>query len=103
MSKCDLLFKAIKNNKEQPNGVYVIGAVEVYTEDATATIEKKIPQGFNPEILVLELKIDEGSGPKKGRWLGFFYDERDVDMERVNQVNVVSSRGDNCTEDVELV
>ena len=71
----NLAFNAIANLKEDPPGLYVHGSVMLYRDDDKVEVTKAVPQGFNPAILVLDLKIIEGSGPMKGTPHPFCYKE----------------------------
>lgn len=43
--------------------IHVIGKVRVNSGGWTATLSKRVPQGINPEILLLDLKVTPPTGP----------------------------------------
>ena len=100
---CNLTLQATLNKKEQPNSLYVHGSVMVYTDETEVTIAKAVPQGINPEILLLELTVIKKHGPMKGVPREFHYEESGDQVNTYSQVQVISNQDDNCTVDIKIL
>jgi hypothetical protein len=97
MSECNIALSANINLKEQPNSLYAHGSVMVYSDASQVSIERTEPQGINPTILLLTLRISEGSGPMKGTPRSFSYSERGAHVSAFKEVTVQLPGGDSCT------
>lgn len=100
MIKENPALNALVNLKEVPPSLYVHGSIIVYREDDEVVVTKAVPQGINPAILILDVKVIEGSGPMKGTPRHFVYEECG---EHVNVYTHVSARyGDDAMQTVEV-
>lgn len=98
--KENLALNALVNIKEEPPHLYVHGSIMVYRADDKVEVVKAAPQGINPAILILDVKVIEGSGPMKGTPFHFAYEERG---DHVNTYTHVSARyGDGEMQTVEI-
>jgi hypothetical protein len=76
------------NLKEVPHTLYVHGSIMTYRADDKIEITKAEVQGINPTILVLELKLINGSGPMKGTPKHFNYNTSVEDANTYSQVTI---------------
>lgn len=96
MAFCDLAVSAHINGKEQPNKLYVHGSVLVYTMGTEVDVSEAIPQGINPQILILNVAIKHVDGPMKGT-CRLFYFEKDVEGRQYDQVTINIQDGQSST------
>lgn len=85
MESCSLAAQI--NGKEQPNQLYVHGSVLTYSERDEISVVEAVPQGINPRILILEVAVKVGAGPKKGVCHPFMF-AKAVDGRQYDQVTV---------------
>lgn len=74
-----------------PDTLTVKGEVEVNSGGYTASLEKIVPQGINPNILLLELKLQPPSGASTDafEWIEAVYTESIPDEEsRFEEVEI---------------
>jgi hypothetical protein len=102
MNQCNLALNANINTKAQPNTLLVHGSIIVYTDATEVVIEKAEPEGINPTIRLLNLRVTEQPGPMKGVPRHFFYEEEGNHVSSYKQVQVVSNLGHDCVVDVEV-
>jgi hypothetical protein len=101
-SGCRSILRAEVNLKEQPNGLYVYGAITVFTEETTVSLTRAEPPEKDPHILLLNLTVTEHPGPMKGVDKPVFYTERGKHVGKYRQVQIVSNQGEHCTIDVRI-
>jgi len=92
MNEADFSLAAHINGKEEPDMLYVHGSVMVYSANAKIDISRSEPQGINPQILLLNITINE-NGPKKGVPKHFSYQEA-VEGHQFNEVTVFVNDSD---------
>jgi len=97
----NITANAIFNMKEVPATLYVHGSIMIYHSNERISIKKAIPQGTNPNILILDLKIVEGNGPMKGTTKPFHYKTIKEEAKNYSQVTIRYSMNDSITVDVE--
>ena len=84
----NITANAIMNLKENPPTLYVHGSIMVYREDDKVSITKAEPQGINPFILILDLKVINGTGPMKGIPRAFHYINSEEIAKTFKQVTI---------------
>jgi hypothetical protein len=103
MIKENLALNALVNLKEEPPGLYVHGSIIVYRDDDKVKVTKAVPQGINPAILILDVKVIEGSGPLKGTPRHFVYAERGKHVKTYTHVSARYGEGEIQTVDVKVL
>ena len=98
----NITANAIMNLKEVPQTLYVHGSIMTYRANDKVTIIKAEPQGTNPSILVLDLKVIEGTGPMKGTPKGFIYEDSTEEAKKFTQVTIRYENNASLTIDVEV-
>lgn len=98
----NITANAILNLKENPQTVYVHGSIMTYRADDKITISLAKPQGINSSILVLDLKIQEGSGPMKGSPKAFYYENSEEAAKTYSQVTIRYSLDASLTINIEI-
>lgn len=93
---------AILNLKEQPQTLYVHGSILTHRSDDRIEISIAHPQGINPSILVLDLKIISGSGTMKGTPKHFNFELSDSSARSYSQVTIRYSEDASITVNVEV-
>lgn len=99
----NVTFNAIMNLKETPQTLYVHGSIMTYRADDKVIVTKAEPQGINSSILVLDLKISEGTGPKKGTPKAFHYESSDESTNTLSQVTLRYSQDTSLTVNIEIL
>jgi hypothetical protein len=97
-----LTFKANLNLKTIPNELVVHGSIITYGSDDEVTIAPAYPGGINPTILLLDLKIKEGKGPKKGTPKAFSLIMNEDSIKNYSKVTIQLEDGESQTEDVKI-
>ena len=69
--------------------LHIHGSTLVYTDDTTVTLEKANPQGINPTILLMNLNVVEGTGPRKGVMKPFSFHVTGEEALQYLQVQIV--------------
>jgi hypothetical protein len=69
-----LVFNAVLLS-HQTETLFLNGLVLTYHEDDVISIERAVPQGINPAILIFNLKVTHGKGPIKGTLKPFTFQE----------------------------
>jgi hypothetical protein len=92
---------AVLNKKVQPNKLTVSGSIVTYNEKDTVHLDYATPQGINPTILLLDVKVTEIPGHKKGTEKPFIY----VQIENAGKYRQVELHhgGDHLVVDVEIM
>jgi len=98
----NLKASAIINIKENPNQLMVNGTVITYYDDDKLIVSKSNPQGINPTILLLYVKIYKGSGPMKGTQKQFIYLSNDTKINSYKKVCIITQTGLSLTVDIEM-
>lgn len=98
----NITANAILNLKEQPQTLYVHGSIMTYRSDDRIEISVATPQGINPSILVLDLKVVSGSGPMKGTPKPFNFELSDSTAKSYSQVTIRYSEDASITVNVEV-
>lgn len=98
----NITANAILNLKEQSPTLYVHGSIMTYRMDDKVIITKASPQGINPSILVLDLKVIEGNGPRKGTPKSFAFETSGAPAQQYNQVTTRYSPDASITMNVEI-
>lgn len=93
---------AILNLKEVPASLFVHGSIMTFRPDDTIELTKSIPQGFNPSILLLDLKIIEGTGPMKGTPKQFVFETSDEEAKKYSQVTIHYSEDTSLNLNIEI-
>lgn len=96
MAFCNLAVSAHINGKEQPNKLYVHGSVLVYTAESEVDVSEANPQGFNPQILILDVVVKHVDGPMKGTSRPFEF-VKEVDGRQYDQVTLNIEGGQSTT------
>jgi len=99
----NITANAIMNLKETPQTLYVHGSIMTYRADDKVTITKADPQGINSSILVLDLKVTEGTGPMKGTPKSFKYENSDENAKTYSQVTLRYSIDASLTINIEIL
>ncbi|MEI6553587.1 MAG: hypothetical protein WCO09_03395 [bacterium] len=94
---------ATLNLKEVPATLRVNGTIMTYSENDKVEIKKAVPQGINPTILLLDLKIIEKSGPMKGTDKPFQYESSEKGVEKFKQVTILQETKVLITVNVEVM
>lgn len=82
----------------------VEGKVELPSSSHVAKLERAEPQGINPAILILELRVrQEGVGASVMTWREVRHEERPVEPGRFSQVTVRHEGEDLATIDVQVI
>jgi hypothetical protein len=103
MIKENLALNALVNLKEEPPGLYVHGSIIVYRDDDKVKVTKAVPQGINPAILILDVKVMEGSRPLKGTPRHFAYEERGKHVKTYTHVSARYGDGEMQTVEVKVL
>ncbi len=74
----------------------------VYTRETEVEISRAEPQGINPSVLLLNLKITPNPGPMKGTPRPFAYEETGDHVSDYTHVQVVSNQDDDCSVEIEV-
>lgn len=96
-------LNALVNLKEDPPGLYAHGSIIVYRDDDQVQVNKAVPQGINPAILILDVKVIEGSGPMKGTPRHFTYEERGEHVKSYTHVTARYGDGELQTVEVKVL
>ena len=99
----NIAANAIINLKENPNTLYVHGSIMTYHIDDKVKITKAEPQGINPEILVLDLKIIQGNGPMKGNPKSFVYKNSEQIANTYSQVTIRCDLDESLSVDIKIL
>ena len=99
----NITANAIMNLKESPQTLYVHGSIMTYRSDDKISISKAEPQGINPSILVLDLKVIEGTGPMKGTPKAFNYENSEEISKGYSQVTLRYSLDASLTINIEIL
>ena len=99
----NITANAIMNLKETPQTLYVHGSIMTYRSDDKISISRAEPQGINSSILVLDLKVIEGSGPMKGTPKAFHYENSDKIAKTYSQVTLRYSQDASLTINIEIL
>lgn len=84
----DITASAYINLKEQPPTLYLQGEVLTYHDDDLIEVSKADPQGINESILVVDLLVNEGIGPRKGTRKEFSFQDAEGNVRRYTQVTI---------------
>ncbi|MCM4155991.1 hypothetical protein [Gramella sp. AN32] len=98
----NITANAILNLKEQPETLYVHGSIMTYRADDIIEINVASPQGINPSILVLDLKVQPGNGPMKGTPKPFNLQLSEDSAKNFSQVTIRYSEDASVTVNVEI-
>lgn len=86
----NITANAILNLKQDPQTLIVHGSLMTYRADETITIERQVPLGFNPSILLLRLEVHgSGSGPMKGISKPFHFEIEGEEAKQYSQVTLM--------------
>jgi hypothetical protein len=99
----NIAANSIMNLKESPQTLYVHGSIMTYHADDKISISKAEPQGINPSILVLDLKLIEGNGPMKGAPKAFNYENSQEIAKTYSQVTLRYSSEASLTINIEIL
>lgn len=98
----NLALNALVNLKETPPSLCVHGSIIVYRADDKVDVTKAVPQGINPAILILDVKVIPGKGPMKGMPRHFSYGEQGDHVKRYTHVSVRYGDGEMQTVEVKV-
>lgn len=98
----NITANAIINLKEQPQTLYVHGSIMTDRSDDLIEITKANPDGINPTVLVLDIKVIEGEGPMKGTPKHFSYQSNDEIIKNYNQVTIRYSNDASISVNIEI-
>lgn len=96
----DITANAILNLKEHPQTLKVNGSIMTYRDDDRIEISEANPQGINPSILLLDLKVINGSGPMKGVPKPFHYELSNEHIRGYSQVTIRCDEDESITVNV---
>jgi len=99
----NITANALLNSKEEPNSLTVHGSIITYRADDSVTLSKAEPQGVVEEILILDLKVVQGSGPMKGTPKPFHYLNTDANASIFGKVSICYGADQELTIDVESI
>jgi len=91
------------NLKEVPQALYVNGSIMTYRPDDIISINESISQGINENILILELKINEGKGPMKGTPKLFAYKKVKEGDKMYKQVTILYGDNESLTIEIDIL
>ena len=77
--------------------ILVFGSIEVGTEGTEVALEKVVPQGINPTILMLDLKATSDGGAPSKHQRDFSYEETGEQVAAYATVQVTLNRDVPCT------
>ena len=100
MSQSERDLVAILNEKAQPNTLDVSGTVEVYSQADKVSVEEAEPQGFNPNVLIIDVRVQREGGPMKGTMRAYSY-RKTGGVSRYTHVTARYEDGTEKTVDVE--
>lgn len=96
----NITLNAIVVSEKNGHRLIVHGSILTYREDDVIEITKAVPQGFNPFILLLRLKVTEGNGPMKGTPKHFYFDTASKDNFDYKKVSLIYGPGSLVSADV---
>jgi hypothetical protein len=99
----NITVNANLNLKEQPQTLYVHGSIMTYSTDDVIELKKAKPQGINSSILVLDLKVISGDGPKKGIPKHFNYINSEELVKNYTQITIRYSIDSSITINIEIL
>jgi len=91
------------NLKAEPNVLCVHGSIITYRGDDVVKITEAESDGYNPTILILDLKVTEGNGPMKGTPKAFDFATAKEIANTYKQVTIRYNENSEFTFNIEVV